>query len=556
VRKLFLALLLAIGLLPASAQAPPPVPALPDSERRTSYTITGTTCACAVGFQIYGDGTDFANWIDVWLNGVNVSNTDPTFGWTLTSPTGPLSSIARPITDAIITFNAVQTGTVQIVGARRPRRVSQFPESRGVTARDFNQALTDLVAQNREIWDKTNDMTGRGLFYAPGNTTGPMPSAAACANMMLGFDATGLNPICTTGGGGGGLPTPVRAGDVPYWNGAAWATLAGNNLGTNCFSENGSGTPSWASCTGGGGGGGVSSTSPTVVGHIATYNDTVGGTITDSGISLTSQAAKLFLATPSGASGVPSFRALVGADLPNPSASTLGGVQSIAVIAHQFVTGISTSGVPTSAQPAFTDISGQISNAQGPTDAANTVRGNFTGSATPPIGNAMPSCSASNQALKYTSGAGIGCLSYSPAATQTTPGAGPYIPNSTSAFKMQGLAGTITPATTGNVLITISGTIVAASGTAAGTGVKYSISYGTGAAPGINATLTGTQVGGVQQATADVTYAAAGLNRPFSVSAVVSLTVGTTYWIDLAAESQGTANQWGFATPSVAAMEN
>ncbi len=47
--------------------------------------------------------------------------------------------------------------------------------------------------------------------------------------------------------------------------------------------------------------------------------------------------------------------------LPNPSATTLGGIESIASAAHNFLTGISTSGVPAQAQPAFTDISGNIS---------------------------------------------------------------------------------------------------------------------------------------------------------------------------------------------------
>jgi hypothetical protein len=49
---------------------------------------------------------------------------------------------------------------------------------------------------------------------------------------------------------------------------------------------------------------------------------------------------------------------LPAARLPNPSASTLGGVQSAAPVTHQFVTGISTSGVPSQAQPAVGDISG------------------------------------------------------------------------------------------------------------------------------------------------------------------------------------------------------
>jgi hypothetical protein len=58
----------------------------------------------------------------------------------------------------------------------------------------------------------------------------------------------------------------------------------------------------------------------------------------------------------------------VGADLPNPSASTLGGTQSKAVVASNFLTGISTSGVPSAAQPAFTDISGTATSAQLPSN--------------------------------------------------------------------------------------------------------------------------------------------------------------------------------------------
>lgn len=49
---------------------------------------------------------------------------------------------------------------------------------------------------------------------------------------------------------------------------------------------------------------------------------------------------------------------LPAARLPTPSSSTLGGVQSKAAVASQFLTSISTSGVPASAQPAATDITG------------------------------------------------------------------------------------------------------------------------------------------------------------------------------------------------------
>lgn len=45
------------------------------------------------------------------------------------------------------------------------------------------------------------------------------------------------------------------------------------------------------------------------------------------------------------------------AALPNPSASTLGGVQSYAPVSHQWINTISTSGVPSSTQPATNDLS-------------------------------------------------------------------------------------------------------------------------------------------------------------------------------------------------------
>lgn len=48
---------------------------------------------------------------------------------------------------------------------------------------------------------------------------------------------------------------------------------------------------------------------------------------------------------------------LPAARLPNPSASTLGGVESKAAVSHQFLTSISTSGVPALAQPTEADLS-------------------------------------------------------------------------------------------------------------------------------------------------------------------------------------------------------
>lgn len=81
----------------------------------------------------------------------------------------------------------------------------------------------------------------------------------------------------------------------------------------------------------------------------------------------TTSTKKFLTQTGTGAiSAVPGWNVLIGSDLPNPSSSTLGGVQSIAAVSHNFLTAISTSGVPAQAQPAFTDISGSVAAGQMP----------------------------------------------------------------------------------------------------------------------------------------------------------------------------------------------
>lgn len=61
--------------------------------------------------------------------------------------------------------------------------------------------------------------------------------------------------------------------------------------------------------------------------------------------------------------------------LPNPSSSTLGGIRSFAAVSHQFLTSISTSGIPSAAQPTFADISGTLAASQLPNPSATTLGG-------------------------------------------------------------------------------------------------------------------------------------------------------------------------------------
>jgi hypothetical protein len=200
-RQIAIAIALMLGLAgPSAAQAPPPVPALPDAARLTTFSLTASTCTCSVGFAIYGDATDVDEWIDVFINGVSYLSTDTTHGWRLTSATGALGSIPRPITNAVLTFNAPQTGVVAIVGARRPRRVSQFPEDRGVDARSLNLVITDIIAAQREIWDKLNG----AIVAQPGQVLPALPLSTRACKVLV-FDGSG-NPILVQRTDGGACP--------------------------------------------------------------------------------------------------------------------------------------------------------------------------------------------------------------------------------------------------------------------------------------------------------------------------------------------------------------
>jgi hypothetical protein len=389
-RKFILAGLSAVSMFAsvaaAFAQVPAPVPALPDSERRTTYSISATTCACAINFALLGDGTDFQNWIEVFLNGVRVNFNDATFGWTVTSPSGTLSTLARPITNAVLTFTAPQTGTIQIVGARRPRRTSQFNEGAGVPTRNFNQVLTDIIATQREEWDKTNDVTGRALLSQPGNTIGLLPLPSVCASRFLGFDATGLIPLCLAGGPGSGNvvgPAISTDGDFALFNGATGALLKD---------------------------------APSTVIQNTTAN-------------------KVWSGPTSGGAAAPGFRALVGADLPAPGASSLGGVQSITCSASNWFNTLSTGGVLGCAQPNFNNLLGTIAGAQIP---SSTITSAMIVDAT--IVDADVSASAAIAGSKVTT------------VSNSVAGVVPALPNDSTKF-FNGVGAYATPPSAGQMIL-------------------------------------------------------------------------------------------------------
>jgi hypothetical protein len=163
----------------------------------------------------------------------------------------------------------------------------------------------------------------------------------------------------------GGFANPMTSpGDLIVGGAAGSATrlaLGSNNL---CLTSNGA-TAVWASCLAGSGT--VTSFSAGTLTPLFTTSVASATTTPALTFALTNQNANLIYAGPSsGAAAAPTFRGLVGADLPNPSATTLGGVESMTAVASKWINALSTSGVPSATQPAFTDVSGSLASGQLP----------------------------------------------------------------------------------------------------------------------------------------------------------------------------------------------
>ncbi len=111
------------------------------------------------------------------------------------------------------------------------------------------------------------------------------------------------------------------------------------------------------------------------------------------------------------------------------------------------------------------------------------------------------------------------------------------VTTTSTSLVMAGYGKTFTPKSTGRVLILL---ITEANNNTAGDGVSLQINYGTGTAPSSGAAVTGTQA----SPAASITAAAASANVTVTLFAIVTgLTIGTSYWLDLAyaAVTGGTA---------------
>ncbi len=382
------------------------VPTLNQATTADAGGLTGCAPATA-GSVCYWNGSAWAllagnssgtNWLQETSAGVP-SWTAPGGGGTVTSfSAGGLSplfttSVATPTSTPALTF---------ALSSAAQNSVFAGPATGGAGAPSFQTAptisaanMTNFPTLNQNTTGTAATITGAvalantpltalgdilavnstpALARVAGNTTAvknflvQTGTGSVSALPLWGTIAAGDVPTLnqSTTGTAGGLTgcAPATAGSVCYWNGSAWALLAGNSSGTNWLQETSAGVPSW---TAPGGGGTVTSfsaggLSPLFTTSVATPTSTPALTFAlanqnanliyagpASGVaaapsfralvaadipalpyvSNASGAANLFLATPNGASGAPLLRAIVAADIPTLNQNTTGSAGSL-----------------------------------------------------------------------------------------------------------------------------------------------------------------------------------------------------------------------------------
>jgi hypothetical protein len=208
-----------------------------------------------------------------------------------------------------------------------------------------------------------------GTYSSPGLV--PDPGASAGSLRYLREDQTWQVP--PGGSGGGGTVTSV-AMTVPSWLSVAGSPITGG--GTLAVSATGGLTQNSVLATPDGAAGALSVRSLVVddipalpASQITSGELSLARGGTGSDLSATGGTSYVLKQVSSGADvtvGQLAFTDISGSvaasQLPNPTASTLGGIESIAATAHEWIDSISTLGVPHQSQPAYTDLTGTLDN--------------------------------------------------------------------------------------------------------------------------------------------------------------------------------------------------
>lgn len=220
-------------------------------------------------------------------------------------------------------------GTVTSVGLSVPSILSVSPAAI-TTSGVFTLSLTSQTANT--------------VFAAP-NGSGGTPAFRS----LVPADMTGLAASATTDTT---VATNISSGTLPAARlpGPGASTLGGIQsvtCGTSTFisSISTAGVPTCTTVTGTSGG-----TVTTFSASVPSYmTESVANPTTTPALTLafgTESANQVFAGPSSGSAAAPGFRSLVGSDLPAPTASSLGGVESGSASSSQVMLGISTAGAP------------------------------------------------------------------------------------------------------------------------------------------------------------------------------------------------------------------
>jgi hypothetical protein len=391
-------------------------------------------------------------------------------------------------------------------------------------------------------------------------------------------------PVLGANGGTGGsviLNGSTSGSAVIQAAAAAGSSLfqlpVGNGISGQSLITDGSGHTSWSSS----GAGTVTSVGLSLPSIFAVTGSPVTNTGTLAATLNTEVTNSVWAGPASGSAATPTFRALVGADLPNPSLTTLGGIEAINAVTSNWVRSISTSGVPALSQPAFTDISGTLAPAQCPSPSATTIGcvESFTAPANQFINAISTSGIPSSAQPTFANIAGSITLSQLPSISNNSVlgnnSGGTAIPSALSASNVldfigsvqgdvlfRGAAGwlVLAPGTSGQVLSTGGAAANPTWTTVTGTGTVTSVATNNGitggpitssGTVGLATITTGNVLANVSGSTAIPTPTA-----PTSILDVIGsatgdiLFRGTSSWLVLAPGTSGQVLTQGTTTPS------
>lgn len=372
-----------VGVALAQTQGPTPPP--------SPWTVNGATISYTKGGVLVGTSLTTQG-----IGTINVSGNYYRNGAVASTVVNGVNCAIGGTCTITAVANAIQSG-VTLVNSASPTSIlynnSGFL-SHIVTANNgvLVTSAGGVPTISSTIPSATQDNITRVGTLVSGATSAGFTVALSASTVTgtLGYANGGTNASTQVTARNNIFPTPTRAGDISYWNGSAWVSLAGNNSGTQVLSENASGVPAWITASGTGTVTSVAMTVPAIF-------SLSGSPITSSGtlaVTLATQSANTVFAGPtSGGATTPAFRALVNADFPSGfvvagtglTGGSLSGGGTIAIdaaIAADYFAGtankVITAGIIYQAETATTFGATTTFNFQTFINTAVTMTGNIT----------------------------------------------------------------------------------------------------------------------------------------------------------------------------------